>query len=546
MAIVDMSKFMTKKQLEEYHALAKEKSELLLKLKGRDIDSLRTLQDRKKEIDLRIEDIKHRTFYNYAKKTKGDKDRILEDVKSILNYVSLEDPEQYRDFYLANKIFYLREEVISTYDEIKTGNKLSLANYLFALCEAQIFTYTVYEYDINDIISLIEEKTNSYYPSEERQLSILDIYSLPESFKSLIGEVLIPEDTYTFFKTPSSTILNTFQMILTNSNLEDVASQVNRRSHSKSMTAGQNLKNAKQWQLIQKLDDGEIKIGISNIDKIAKRNSGTRKIFTYVLTQINKQAFDGKKGSKHLYRTYVTFPIQDLVDLGCYNDISNAKRGFESALNTITGNFSVAYEGKGKEDNKGKQVLFTGWHITGGQAIVEINPNFIWGKAFEFYSILPKESFKLPSHAFDLIVYIFFLARQKQNVDKIKEQGFFDINMRTVQERLGLPNEKTTKNPGQKIFDVIDKAITDIEDELKTKNLTITPYYNEYGKASEKLDQGFLRIGLTGEYSKYYIDLAESRQKQIKSRQAKKERVIEQAKIKALADKMAEEEQEKD
>ena len=536
MAIVDMSKFMTKKQLEEYRALAKEKSALLLKLKGRDIDSLRTLQNRKNEIDLRLEEIKFRTFFNYAKKTKGDKEKILEDAKNIIDYVSLEDPEQYRDFYLANKIFYLREEVISTYDEIKTGNKLSLANYLYALCEGQIFAYTIYGYSVNDITSLIVEKANSYYPSEERQISILDIYSLPEGFKSQIGGALSVEEN--LLKTPESTLLNTFQMILTNSNLKELADQFNRRSHSKSMSAGQSPKNAKQWQLVQKTRDGEIKIDIADIDKLSKLNSGTKKIFTYILTQINKQAFDGK--SRSLYRTFVSFPVQDLVDLGCYNEISNARRGFISARDTLMSNFSIAYDEKGKEPNTYKQVLFTGGGIMNGQATIEINPNFPWGRAFEFYSILPKESFKLPSHAFDLIVYIFYLARQ--NTDKIKEKGYFDINLRSVQERLGLPNEKTTKNPGQKIFDVIDKAITDIEDELKTKNLTITPYYNEYGRASEKLDQGFLRIGLTGEYSEYYIDLAETKQRQIKNRQAKKERVIEQARIKALADKMAEDE----
>lgn len=136
---------------------------------------------------------------------------------------------------------------------------------------------------------------------------------------------------------------------------------------------------------------------------------------------MNKQAYsDGI-----LKKNYMQFPLQELIDIGYYSRPQSARRGFHDATDIL---ISVKVKGNMKKSEKettvtALEVLFTGANIKNGTCTIFLNERINWSFIASYYTILPKYSFKLSNIAFDLLLYIFNLARQ--NVKMIEKKGYF-------------------------------------------------------------------------------------------------------------------------
>ena len=280
----------------------------------------------------------------------------------------------------------------------------------------------------------------------------------------------------------------------------------------------------------------EVTIELADIEKVTGSNKPTKKLFVLSLIKANEQAIhDGQ-----LTKDYISFPLQELVDIGFYKSSNSARAGFSKGADILT---SLKIKGKVKKSKKkgaeieALEVLFTGARITKGQCYIYFNPRISWGFLTQYFTILPRYYFRLPNRASDLLYYIFFLARQ--HTKDIEERGYFTISFRAIQHKLQLPNEKGLNNPQRDIKDAIEDAIEQLETEhSKTygnMEFSLLPVYDEEAPIAEYLDNGYLEVSLTGAFAEPFISQSQTQQKKIQQAEQKKERMEE----KAIAMKMA-------
>jgi hypothetical protein len=293
------------------------------------------------------------------------------------------------------------------------------------------------------------------------------------------------------------------------------------------------------------LNTSEVTIELSDINLLTSwsKPNPAKKLFTYTLVKANSQIL--KDGL--LIKDYVTFPLQELIDIGFYKNIRSARKGFNDGADTLT---SLKVKGKMKKSKNSEvtidalEVLFTGANIKKGQCTIYLNNRINWGFIAQYFTYLPTYTFSLSNRAFDLIQFIFYLARQ--HTKDIEERGYFTIGFRAIQSRLLLPSEATTTNPQRDIKDVIEATIEKIEDAhsqyYKNTNFQLLPVCNEKAPIKEYLDHGYLKITMLGEFAKDFVELSRKQKKQIKSAETRKQKRIDNAISKNLAKKMEAEE----
>lgn len=290
---------------------------------------------------------------------------------------------------------------------------------------------------------------------------------------------------------------------------------------------------------------GSVSVSVTDIDKLTKSNKTAKKLFVFAITKANEQAIH----SGELSRNYVSFPLQELVDIGFYRSVNSARAGFNSGTDALT---SIKVKGqtrRGKKNtinssNAGSdalEVLFTGSRIENNQCFIFLNERINWGFIAEYFTILPLYAFGLPNRAFDLLFYIFYLARQ--HTKDIAEKGYFTIGFRAIQQRLHLPDEKGLNNPQRDIKDaILVDAIEPIEDKhhamYNNGEFHLTPYCNETLPATAFLDEGYLKVELTGSYAQSFVEISQKAAQMISDGQKRRERQEDRARALALAEKI--------
>lgn len=215
----------------------------------------------------------------------------------------------------------------------------------------------------------------------------------------------------------------------------------------------------------------------------------------------------------------VGFSLQELVTLGVYENTSNARRAvkkfFEQQLDTpLSGTLK-----KGKRIiNERESVLFYDLSIDNGFVTLSANPKINMEFIANYFTVFPRFAYALNGNAFSLVHYIFFLARQK--AQDIKDKGTFTISLEAVREYLGLPSvdEVNNRKYRQYIIEPIEKAIEETEEALRKVpeaaeyGFTITPYGTDTSNIRQWL-QGYLEIGLKGDFAETFIRLATKAEK---------------------------------
>ena len=138
-------------------------------------------------------------------------------------------------------------------------------------------------------------------------------------------------------------------------------------------------------QLLLRNQKGIVNIELADIEKIEKvtgSNKAAKKLFMLSLIKANEQAIHN---NGQLTKEYISFPLQELVDIGFYKSLRSARTGFFSEFGALT---SIKIGGKVQKNKKqkGVRVLFTGARIENGQCYVFFNPYINWSFLIQYYN----------------------------------------------------------------------------------------------------------------------------------------------------------------
>ena len=339
---------------------------------------------------------------------------------------------------------------------------------------------------------------------------------------------LKPQQESNFYNVPDSTASNLILETLgAGENIADLPARKKQINHN---TTYEVLEDGKRRQVSVINPKAKVTIELADIDKMTGSNKPAKKLFVLSLIKANEQAiFDGQ-----LTKDYISFPLQELIDIGFYKTPQSARTGFKAGMDALT---SLKIKGHIQQTKKrgssidALEVLCTGANIKNGQCTVYFNPRISWSFIAQYFTILPRYYFKLPNRASDLLYYIFFLARQ--HTRDIEERGYFTIGFRAIQHRLQLPSEIDNGNPYRTIKQPIEEAIEELETEHSllygNTEFSLLPVYDEAASIKDYLDNGYLRVGLTGAFAQTYIEISKDTAKQIEQAEKRQARITEKA-----------------
>lgn len=337
-----------------------------------------------------------------------------------------------------------------------------------------------------------------------------------------------PQQESNFYNVPDSTASNLILETLgAGEGIADLPARKRQINHN---TTYEVLEDGRRRQVSLVNPKAKVTIELADIDKLTGSNKPAKKLFVLSLIKANEQAiFDGQ-----LTKDYISFPLQELIDIGFYKTPQSARTGFKAGMDALT---SLKIKGHIQQTKKrgstidALEVLFTGANIKGGQCTVYFNPRISWSFIAQYFTILPRYYFKLPNRASDLLYYIFFLARQ--HTKDIEERGYFTIGFRAIQHRLQLPSEVGLNNPQRDIKQPIEDAIEALETEhsklYHNTEFSLLPVYDEAASVKDFLDNGYLKVTLTGAFAETYIAISKDTAKQIEAAQKRQARIMEKA-----------------
>lgn len=331
-----------------------------------------------------------------------------------------------------------------------------------------------------------------------------------------------------FYNMPDSAASNLiFEMLQAGENIADLPARKQKVSHGQSLEVRER---GNQRQVIYKSGAAEVTVELEDIGKLTGSNKPAKKLFVLTLIKANEQAiFSGEIG-----RDYVSFPLQELIDIGFYKTSQSARQGFKSGAGALTSLKIKGHIQKGKRKKSSidvLEVLFTGARIEKNQCTIYLNPRIDWGFMTQYFTLIPKYYFRLPNRSSDLLYYIFFIARQR--TADIEQRGYFTISFRAIQAQLQLPNELSTPNPQRDIKNQIEKAIEEIEDQhsryYSNTDFSLLPVYDDKANIKSFLDNGYLQVSFKNDFAQTFIKISQEKRKQIEATQKRSERITEKA-----------------
>lgn len=252
-------------------------------------------------------------------------------------------------------------------------------------------------------------------------------------------------------------------------------------------------------------------------DKRKRGTTITRKLLPFVLQKMTQQN----------YPAVVRIELSELVELGAYQTVDGAYKAitrFVQQMATVDLSWTRKSTGRGKKKEPTTSSggsLFYHRERKGGTAFIYVNQNINIQDLASTWTVFPRWAYALRPGAFDLVHYIFFLARQ--NTRQISDNdGRFNISMQAIAESMGLPSVDEVKNRRhrQQIRTPIEKAIEEVEERVaatpEAKGLFfITPYVDDGAANIETwLSTGYVEVQLRGEYATSFTTIA-AKQKEL-------------------------------
>mgnify|MGYP001626428276 CR=1 FL=1 len=217
--------------------------------------------------------------------------------------------------------------------------------------------------------------------------------------------------------------------------------------------------------------------------QIAKtQGAKIRKTLNFLLIKANRQNFPDT----------IYFPLEEYMQATGMNSKDSAYRNLKKELDILK---NIEHGEKLKQGKKeigiAKHYIFTGYKITYNYCQVYCSSSNVKFLS-RYFTVLPRWAGKLSSIAYDLIDYIFYLARQ--NTDKLMKKGYFTVSLRSIANYLGLPKPEETEHHKQLIINPILSAIQEINQTKEKEELQIEPIYNQHYKNVDEFLNGHLKI----------------------------------------------------
>ena len=355
------------------------------------------------------------------------------------------------------------------------------------------------------ILSSLTEEKQEHNPQGERVEDIVKrILENPEILRELEKEArrLEKQELPALGSLPNGDILNWIYRVLSAKGGR-LVQQSTRNRHEEIVT--QKKGDSLRFIRTNKQNGNTLIVEVSHALKhLSKTNKTFAKMFLFTLQKMTAQNFPLEVG----------FSLQELVDLGMYSTQSNALRAFREFFTQQTDTTLTGTVKKGRKTVKEDGgLLFYHYKLDEGYIRLFVNENFNMEFIANYFTVFPRFAYALSNNAFNLVRYIFFLARQ--NTKPIKEKGTFTISLDNVRENLGLPAPDEVKNRKYKqyIIEPIEAAIEEIEEtaqkapEAKEYGFTITPVGTDTSNIYKWLE-GYLEIGLKGDFAETFIKLA--------------------------------------
>lgn len=305
-------------------------------------------------------------------------------------------------------------------------------------------------------------------------------------------------------------------------------------SHKSNALQIKDYKNQRRY--ITETGTEKVELHIDDISKLI-RSKTAKKWLVLFLNKITEQALnnDGTLRDNHIFIE----PREVVNNYNMYKSERAAVKAFLDVEPIFTSCKVKGYLKKGKNtiiEQAESTVLFTYMRYKRREGFtVDINPRVNWSMVCPFFTLIHKAYFSLPNRAADLLYLIFYRARS--STKEIKERGYFNISMRAVQERLGLPgekiieenNEKKNREPQRTIKEPIDAAITAIENAIQDADFTITPFYDMSAPITAFLEKGYLQIAFKGRYAEYFAELGKKANEKVTKATNRTEKAKEKA-----------------
>ena len=252
---------------------------------------------------------------------------------------------------------------------------------------------------------------------------------------------------------------------------------------------------------------------------ISKKSISVRKTFNFILIKANQQNKP----------RVISFNLEEYQKMAGYKTKNSAYRGairnFETLRGISIGKSSSNYS----KSNYIVSYIFTALKISYNQCYVECNPSII-ETLCEYYTLFPTWAGELNTKAYDLLDYIFYMARQSQNLKNIKDKNIFNVSLKSINQNIGGHDPGETQRHTEYIINPILDAIEEIEETQAAAdrtNIKITPIYNHDYKNAYDFLEGYLEIELDDEALNYYIDRNAARIKEVKKTLAGKSKKAE-------------------
>lgn len=250
-------------------------------------------------------------------------------------------------------------------------------------------------------------------------------------------------------------------------------------------------------------------IVFDNLKALNKRQSiAFRKTLNFILIKANEQNVPNN----------IYFDLEEYQKMTGYKNKDTAYRGairnFDNLRRMSIGGV-IGGRGKRKEVRNKATYVFIARDITYNQCCIECKPELVHMLS-QYFTLLPTWAGELGTKAYDMLDYIFYMARQKQNLTNIQKNKSFNISLRSINENIGGHDPTKTDRHTQFIINPILDAIEEIEEKQQGEGIKITPIYNHDYKNAHDFLEGYLEIQLGKEAINYFIKRHADRQKHLK------------------------------
>ena len=242
----------------------------------------------------------------------------------------------------------------------------------------------------------------------------------------------------------------------------------------------------------------------------------TRKLLPFVLQKMTQQN----------YPEAVRIDLGELVRLEAYKSEETAYKGVtrfvqQMAATDLSWTRKSSGRGKKKEPTTSSGgSLFYHRRRQGSTVYIYVNRQFDLRELAGQFTVFPDWAYALKPGAFDLVRYVFYIARQKKN--DIAETGKFNVSMEAVRIAMGLPevDEVTNRRYRQLIRTPIEEAIAEVEQRVASVpeakgRFFLTPHVDENATDIDKWLAGYVEVELRDEYVTLFTRLAEKQKELI-------------------------------